>query len=419
MWPLTFLVSVPLFVILIFPCHAKADLRLYVGNLEVVSTSGKACKEARGHHRVSLVLGSDDELRNFKGILGGDNISVGRFSGSSLENLAVTYPYSDSALAEGHSLKITVSGTTLTGELRDKHVDASAEDCNFDLASLTLKQSEPGEAAVEIFQQYSAQFEAQLARSKAISLLRSKEYGAAALKYEEALTFADMAYPNNSPKLATFLAGLASSYMRLGRFADFVNLYAERYPEMNDDAVRVLFNGYLIKSQLHLGRAAVGRENYSAALEHFNKVLAVDRNNKDAIAAIMSTFVKSGQHDEAITFLEQTEKNLESDPDRRDVRGAIALVQYLKAIKLDKSGKYAEAEASLQKAISLDHETVQYTILLARWRHKSGKYHEADAILKKAAEHFKDESARLEISAARDRLRMTEMILKKIRRSGG
>lgn len=413
-----YIVSILAFSLLL-PFSARADLRLYVGNLDVVTTSGKACEGLRGRHQVSLVISSDYEQNVFSGILGGDSVAVGRLSGFALQHLELRYPYPEPALAEGHTVKLSISGETLTGELHDKHINASEHGCNFDLARLALKQSEHDEAAATVFQTLSAQYDAQLARSTALSFMRTGAYSEAAQHYENALTLADKAYPYNPPKLAPYLTGLANCYMRMGRFADFVNLYLERYPVILDEAVRTIFNGHLIKSHLHLGRTAMGREEYSAALDHFLKALEVNHNNKDAIAGVMSAYVRSGLHDEAIAFLEQTEKKLGSEPDRRDVRGAIALVQYQKARKQDKAGKFAEAGASLLKAISLDPETVQYPIVLARWRHKSGKYHEADSILKKALERFRDETARTEIVAAREKLRITEMILNKIRRSGG
>ncbi len=405
--------------VLLAPALAWADLRLYVGTLEVVTSSGKACGGLRGRHEVSVVLGSDNENNAYSGILGGEDVSIGRFSGTSLDRLALRYPFADPALAEGHSVKFSISGTQLNGELRDKHVDDSADECNFDLARLALQQSEQDEAAIEVFQQLSARFEALLARSTALSLLRSGAYAEAVHQYEKALTLADRAFPYNPPKLAPFLTGLANAYMRLGRFEEFIHLHAVRYPVIIDEAVRSIFNGHLIRSYYHLGRAALGREEYPAALDYFRKMLAINPLNKDAIAAIMSTYVRSGQHDEAIAFLEQTEQRLENEPDRNDVRGAIALIQYQKAKKADQAGRYAEAQANLLKAIKLDPGTVQYPIVLARWRHKSGSYHEADLILKKALERFKDGPSRTELTVARDKLKITEMMLKKLRRSGG
>ena len=408
-----------LFVSALLPVSARADLRLYVGNLDVVTTSGKACGGMRGRHPVSLVISIDYELNTFSGIFGGDSVAVGRLSGSSLEHLALRYPYSDPALAEGHTMKLSVTGAMLSGELRDKHIDAGADECNFDLARLTLRQSDQDEAAGTTYQKLSGQYEAQLARSTALSLLRSGAYAEAALNFEKALALADQAFPYNPPKLAPYLTGLANSYMRLGRFADFVNLHSERYPVIIDEAVRMIFNDYLMRSHLHLGRTAMGREEYSSALDHLKSAFAINHKNKDVIAAIMSVFVRSGQHDEAIAFLEQTEKMLENEPDRRDVRGAIALVEYQKARKEYKAGRFAAAEASLSKSIRLDPDTVQYPILLARWRHRTGSYSEAESILKKALDRFKDEASRSEIIAARDKLRITEKMLKKIRRSGG
>lgn len=408
-----------LLIVSLLPLPAWAELRLYSGNLEVVKTSGKACAGVRGQHRITLVISQDDQLGTFSGIMGGDDVVVGRLSGSSMDNLSLRYPYSDQSLAEGHFVKLSISGAKLSGELRDKHIEATADECNFDLARFDLIQSEQDDVAATVFQKLSTQYDAQLARSVAIRSLRLGDLALAVHNYEKALLLADQAYPTGSAKRVPFLTGLANSYIRLGRFTDFINLYGERYPEISDQAVQTMFNGHLLRSQLHLGHIAMGREDYSAALEYFKKALAIDHNNKNTIAAIMSAYVRSGQPDQAIEFLERTEKKLESEPDRRDVRDAIALIQYQKARKEDKAGQYSAAQASLAQAIKLDPDTLQYQIAQARWRHKSGRYHEADSILKKALEHFKDESSQTEINTAREKLRITEMILKKISRSGG
>lgn len=419
MRPYSFILSAIMIAGLLLPATVRADLRLYVGNLAVVTTSGKACDGVRGQHKVFLVLSVDDELKTITGLVGGESVTVGRLSCSSLDRLSVRYPYSDPKLAEGHFMKLSIDGAALAGELHDRHIDASEDDCNFDLARLTLRQLQQDEEALSVFQKMSAQYDAQLARSTAISFMRSGALSEAVQSYEKSLPLADIAYSQNPSKLAPYLTGLANCYMRLGRFADLVSFYAERFPGIKDEAVKMIFNDYLIKSHLHLGRSAMGREEYSSALEHFRKALAINGKNRETIAAIMSAYARSGQHDEAIAFLEQTENRLGSEPDRRDVRGAIALMQFQKARKDDREGKFAEAEASLLKAISLDPDTAQYPIALARWRHKSGYYGEADSILKKALERFKNEPARSEISAAREKLRLTEMILNKIRRNGG
>lgn len=418
MRPYPLIISVTMLLALLIPAPVLADLRLYIGHLDVVTTSGKACEGMRGRHQIYMVLNVDEDERSYSGLLGGDIIAVGRLAGASPEHLSLRYPFSEASLAEGHSLKFVITGNKLSGELRDKHIEASTDDCNFDLARLTMTLSEQDDAVVTAYQKLSAQFDAQLSRSIALSQLRAGKYAEAAQNYEKALSYADKVFPADSPKLAYYLTGLANSYMRLGRFADFIGLHAERYPSITDETVRATFNEHLFRSHLHLGRSAMNREEYPSALDHFRKALAINNKSRDAIAAIMSVYVRSGQHDEAIGFLEQTEKRLESEPARRDVRGAIALVHYQKARKDDKAGRPAEAEASLLKAIKLDPETVQYLIVQARWRHKAGNYAEAEAILKKALDRFKDELSRAELNAAREKLRLTEMMLKKIRGNG-
>ena len=218
--------------------------------------------------------------------------------------------------------------------------------------------------------------------------------------------------------LVPYLSALANSYMRAGRYMDFSNLYNSRMNTIHDEAVHLVFSHHQINSLLKIGRVALGRGEYQTALDNFRQALHIDYKNKDVIAAMMSALVRSGQHDEAIAFLEQTEQKLDSEPDRKDVREAIALVAYRKAIKEQEAGRAVEAERTLRKAIKLDPATPQYLVVLARWLHKSGKYSEADAILKRGLDSFKDEPRRQELREARDKLRQTEMILSKMRRVG-
>jgi tetratricopeptide (TPR) repeat protein len=206
--------------------------------------------------------------------------------------------------------------------------------------------------------------------------------------------------------------------MRSGQYLEFAHLYAARIPTLSDEGVRQIFSHHQIRSLLQIGRAALGREDYQTALDNFRQALHINYKNKDAIAATMSALVRSGRHDEAIRFLEDTELKLDSEPDRKDVREAIALVAYQKARKEQKSGQAVEAERDLRKAISLDPGTTHYLVVLARWLHKAGKYPEADAVLKRGIESFKDESRRNELTEAREKLRMTEIILVKIRKAG-
>lgn len=412
------LISTVFFFALFLTQAADADVRLFTGTLEVVTTSGKACAGRKGSHQISLVIGSDDTHDNVFGYYGGDTVTVGQLRGPSLGELALRYPYTDAARAEGNSMRVEISGTTLRGELRDRHLDAAVDDCNFDLARIKLTQSDGEEAALANYRLLSRQYEALLARSTAVSISRTGAHAESVHVFENALALADQLYPPDSPRLLPYLTGLANSYMRTGRHDDFNRLYNSRMETLHDETVRFVFNHHQVRSLLQAGRAALGLEDYQTALDNFRQALKIDYKNREAIAATMSALVRSGQHDGAITFLEETERRLDSEPDRKDVREAIALVEYQKAINEQKGGRTAEAERSLRKAIRLDPGTAQYLVVLARWVHKAGKYSEADAILKRGLDSFKDEPRRRELTEARAKLRQTEMILAKIRRAG-
>lgn len=412
------LVAIVFCFALFLPYAADAEVRLFTGTLEVVTTSGKACAGRKENHQISLVFGSEDAHGAVFGYFGGDAVTIGELRGPSLGALSLRYPFPDDERAEGHTLRVEINGNALSGELRDRHLGAAVDDCNFDLARLKMRLTESDEAAQAAYQRLSKRYEAQLARSTAFSIYRTGAYNDAVHVFERALALADNLYPPGSAQLIPYLTGLANSYMRTGRYLDFSALYSSRMNTLSDEAVRVIFSHHQIRSLLQVGRAALGREEYQTALDNFSQALRIDYKNKDAIAATMSALVRSGQHDEAIAFLEQTEQKLDSQPDRQDVREAIALVAYQKARKEQKAGRSADAERSLRKAIKLDSGTAYYLVVLARWMHRAGKYPEADAVLRRGLDSFKDEARRQELSEARDKLRQTEMILAKLRRAG-
>lgn len=401
------------------PHAVYADVRLFTGTLEVITTSGKSCAGRKENHQIYLVIGSDDATDAIFGYVGGDTVATGQLSGSSLGALALRYPFPDTERAEGHVMRVEINGTSLKGELRDRHLNATVDDCNFDLARIKLLQSDDNETANITYQRLSKQYEAQLARMTAISISSTGAHNDAVHVFETALTLADKLYPPDSTQLLPFLTGLANSYMRAGRVEDFNTLYSTRIDTLHNEAVQQVFSQHKIRSLLQVGRAAMAREDYQTALYNFRQVLRIDFKNKDAISETMSALVRSGQHNGAIAFLEETEQKLDNEPDRTDVREAIALVEYQKSLNEQKSGRSIEAERSLRKAVKLDPGTAHYLVALARLVHKTGKYSEADAILKRGLDTFKDETSRQELKEAREKMRQTEKILAKIRRAGG
>ncbi len=412
------LISAIFCIALILPRAAGADVRLYTGTLEVVTTSGKACDGRKGNYQISLVIGTEDDNNAVSGYVGGDTVTVGQLRGQSLGELNLRYPYPDADHAEGHSMRVELSGSALRGELRDRHLDAASDGCNFDLARIKMLLAVGDAAANEAYQRLSRLYEAQLVRSTAVAITRTGDYAGAVHVFEKALVLADELYPPDSAPLIPYLTGLANSYMRTGRYSDFTALYNSRLATLHDGAAAPIFSRHQIRSLLRVGRSALEREEYQAALDKFRQALRIDYKNKEAIEATMSALDRSGQHEEAIAFLEETEHKLEVEPYSQDVREALALVLYQKAVNEQKTGRTVEAERSLHRAIKLDPGTTLYLAVLARWVHKTGNYHDADAILKRGLESFKDEARRRELIEAREKLRQTEKILAKIRRAG-
>lgn len=400
------------------PCVAHAAVEAYTGKIEIIDTSGKGCGGIKGTYSVSLVIRDDDNETGVTGYFEGDKISAGRFSGSDRSRLTVRYPYQDEFKAGGHFLAIMKSDKGITTELRDRHIEPTVDDCNFDLARMTLKPAVTGLSAAACFSRMADNFEAQLARSGAFFLARAGRYEAALPLYERALPLAESALGKDSPLLSSYIVGLANAYIKLGGFEDFDRLYDKRFATISDEGVRAIFTGYRVRSLLQAGKSSLKREEYTEALKAFQLAYTLQPQYKETIAAVMTAYLRTGKQDDAIAFLEGSMKRLDSDADRRELLTAISQVYYLKSVTSKKNGKSDEAEKDLKKAIELDPNAVLYQVALARLRHKLGSLAEAETLLARALDRFRDEASRREIISARERIRQTDMILTKLHKVG-
>lgn len=399
-------------------CTSFAAVELYSGNILIINSSGKACAEFKGEHAVDMVLRRDGGIPGVSGYFEGEGLATGRFSGKAGERLAVYYPYQEEIKASGHFISLVTDGNLLQAELNERHIEESAEECNFDLARLTLKRVGDEPAAEARFKRIATLFDAQLARSEALALVRKGQNDEALLLFEKALSLADSVANPDPKQLAPYITGLASAYVRFGRFKDFNRLYDERIDGLTDKEGRAFFDGHRVRALMVEGKAALGREEYDVALAKFLPAYRLHPQGRDTIAAVMATYVRAGKFESAITFLEEAMKGVDNEGERKEMQEAIALVLFQKSKKDEKSEKSAEAESSLKKALLLAPDNFHYLIALARLRHKLGNLDEAETILKQGLGRFKNEDIRREILAARDKMRQTDMILEKIRQAG-
>lgn len=410
--------AVSLLMILSLASSAHSAVQLYSGRMEILATSGKACEGLAKTYDVSLAIKEDEgKGEALYGYFVGGGITIGRFSGNDPAHLTVRYPYQDEQRATGHTMSLSRTDTSLAVELHDRHVDASADDCNFDIARMELSRSADTGAEARLTQM-NGLFDAQLTRSQAVAMVQSKGYEASLPLFEKAFDLAARFLPQGSEQLDSYLIGLATCYIWLDRLDDFNRLYDTRLIAMHDQSVRSIFSGYRIRALMTAGRAALGREEYDPALKSFEQAYKLEPQNKETLAAVLSVYVRSGRYAEAVSFLEHAVPLLATEADCKEIRIATAMVLYKMAQKDDKAGKAPEAENDLKRAMELDPDSAYYLIALARMRHKAGSLADADKLLDEGLKHFTDPQTQDEINAAREKLHQTEMILQKIRKAG-
>jgi len=401
--------------ILLLPAHLKAETALYRGTMDVVSGSGKLCRDSLGKHAVSLVLVTDGSGKELKGYFEGENLTIGTFSGSDQARLKVSYPFHDADRASGHLISLFRSTNQLTGELHDKHVDDSSEECSFDQALLNLQLAAEGDSAEKRLLHMARLFDAQLANSQALDLAGKGSFEAAVPLFEKVLDLSDADSERAQFPVDSAIAGLSSSYFRLGRFKEFSSLYDRRIESVSAVWARALLNSQQETVQLHLARAAAGRGEYDAALNRLLPAYNLNKQNLELIGAIVTTYVRSDRLDDAARFLEKAESVMARDSDRKEIAGAFAMVSFLKARKAEKDGRISEAEDNLRDSVSRNPEFAAPWVALARQRHKAGNFEEARKLLLDGLKSIKDEQARNEITAALEKMQQIETIMKAVR----
>ena len=388
---------------------ALAGIQLYRGTMEAVTAPSTTCEGVLGKHPATLVIIENSAQTGLNGYFKSDVLDVGKLAGSDPAHLRVSYPWQDSG---GNTISLTRSGsTTLTGELNSATI---VKHCTFDIGRLTLELVDDEKVASVTLQRLANQFDAIAMLNQAFSLTRNGNYEEALPLFEKSLGLADVVFGQGSPKLNHFITGLANCYSKLGRVKEFNTLYDQRISALSDEFLKTALARLRINTLGQEGRMLLAQAEYEAALKVLMQAYQLNPRNKDSIHTVMAVYFRSGRYNEAISFLEQAGAKLEQAADRKEINDIIALIYFKKGLKDAKSGTETEAEASLRKAVALNPQSARYLEALVRMRHKAGHFDEAEKLLSQGLDRITDESSRRELMALQEKLRQTEMIIKKL-----
>lgn len=389
---------------------ALAGIQLYRGAMEAVTAPSKTCEGVLGKHPAILIIDEAGDQTGLNGYFESEGISIGKLAGPDWAHLKITYPGHDETW---NTLNLTHSGvTTLIGELNGA---ITVNHCTFDSGRLTLNLVDDEKSAGATLQRLAKQFEAQATLYHAFSRTQNGNCEGALPLFEKSLGLADAVFVQGSPQLNHFIMGLANCYSMLGRAKEFNALYDQRISTTSDEHLKTMLTRLRVNALTQEGRMLLAQAEYEAALKILMQAYQLNPQNKDSIHTVMAVYIRSGRYSEAVAFLEQAAAKLEQAADRKEIDNIIALVYFKKALKDAKNDKGAvEAEASLRKAVALDPQSAQYLEALARMRHKAGHFEEAEKLLSQGLEQITDELSRREIMVVQDKLRQTEMIIKKL-----
>ncbi|QEM68377.1 tetratricopeptide repeat protein [Geobacter sp. FeAm09] len=387
---------------------AFSGTQLYRGTMEAVTAPSKSCEGVLGKHPATFVITEEGGQGGLSGYLESEGVFIGTVVGSDLAHLRVTYP---GQTGSGNPISLTRSGVTLIGELNGA---TTVNHCTFDLGRLTLNLVDDKNSAQAGLQRLSNLFEAQTTLYQAFSLTQNGSCEEALPLFEKALGLADSVFAPGAPGLTHFIRGVTNCYAKLGRAKEFNELYDKRISTISDESLKTALTRLRISALTQDGRMLLTQGEYEGALKTLMQAYQLNPQSKEIIHTVMAVYIRSGRYGEAVGFLEQAAGKLEEPADRKEINDVIALVYFKKALKDAQNDKGEEAEVSLRKSVALDPGNAQYLVALARMRHKAGHFDEAQSLLSQGLERITDEPSRQEILAMQEKLRQTEMIIKKL-----
>ncbi|WP_281874311.1 tetratricopeptide repeat protein [Geobacter hydrogenophilus] len=377
---------------------------LYKGTLEVKATSGGACtgKEVGKVMELELVL--DQSATGVTGYFSGADIATGQFSGKDAGSLAVVYPFAEQELPEGHRLKLLLNGDSASGTLHERHLAATVDNCNYDLAQLKLTLA--GDDANTAWKTVEARFNASLARSQGQALYRQKKYAEAIPLYEKALTLREEADGKTAEAVGWFLNGLVRAYGNAGRL--------EEARKMLDDGVK-RFHGVEVGKALaetdkwlidlpettladryfSQGRDLEDKQSYAEAIPLYQKALEIAQRLRphdvaDIMAQLASCHMELQQWGKAELYYRETVDLKEKEYGPESIKLATSLNSL--AVLYYTTGRYAEAEPLFTRALAIremvlgpEHPGTSTSLSnLAALYQATGRYADAEPLHKRA-----------------------------------
>ena len=385
-------------IFLVLACtEAFGEVTCYRGELEVLQTSGGRCGQSgKLTLKVELVLKEGGEEGAVSGFARATPGSVGRFTGAALDRLALTYPYFNNPIAEGHVLSLVRKGDAVTGELRGKPLDASVQDCSVDRGRLQLKKIAEGPEAEKALHTLSFAYDALLAGSEGTSYLVAGRTADAERSFVRGLEMWEQAEGKDGPEVAASLANLAKLCVTSGQYADAEPLYKRALeiresklgPDYLDTAATLNSLGSLYVT---MGRYPDAEPLLKRAVQIFEAKLGKDHPYlAESMGNLAWLYEGVGRYAESEALYKRA---LEINQAKygKDHPYVTASMNNLAELYTT-TGRYAEAEAFLKRALTIwesaygkDHSELAAVLDNLAWLYRTtGRYSEAEAAYKRA-----------------------------------
>lgn len=377
--------------------HAgSSSFSVYRGEMHITVTSGKGCLGNESSHPVPVEMvierSEEEGAERISGYYKGEEIMVGRFSGSGSAPLPVSYA-NEKVGAEGHLLSIAGSGKTITAKLAEKHSDES-EDCIFDQASFTLHRVAEGEEAARTMRSVSRLYAAQILRREGNSLYRDEKYAAAVPVFEKALSLVEEAEGKKSPELSDYLEGLGQALTKTGRF-DEARVALERGLAVADnDRQRSEVRETIAWMWGYRGVAADSSRNYADAVNYYRTALTYAPTSAVIAVNLANALCYGGQCEEAERILDAAAAKAVTREDQNLIAAVRSYQLYYRGNVAEQQGEFEAAVKLYSEALKRNPDEVDFVAALGGVYVRQGKYDKAQELLEGAAARSGVESVR-------------------------
>ena len=362
----------------------------YRGDAEVTAVSGAGCTGPRTYtlHSLDLLVRDDAHEPRYQGFVGGQGLSVRRFTGAELSDLSVTVANADPKLATRFHLSLSALGSeVLTGHTAAASVPADTPGCFLDAVDFNFARVADAQAA-DSWSKFASSFQILQLQAQWAASWKQNDFAAALPVARQAEALAEQSFGASDGRLLPTLERLIASLMCSGNTPEAVQQLRRAFVLDGHTAAR---DNQILSD---LGQSIIAAHKYAALETLVRGAIAVEEKaTPPADLAVYLSYLgvlleTASRYAEAEPVLRRAVQLDEQSLGPNDPQLAIALNQLGQTLMY--LGKYAESEQDLRRALAIAEQAPQalysgdFLISLADMLRLVGRFEESETFARRA-----------------------------------